>query len=929
MNKKVVWLPYDFDTALGINNEGALTFSYNLEDTDYLIGGADVYNGQESVIWNNMREAFGKEIKEMYQRLRSEGKLSYSVVENAFESHQDKWGEAIFNEDSYFKYLAPLIAPEDGAQPTAAYLSMLQGSKKEQRKWWLYNRFRYMDSKYNAGDALSDVIQLRGYAKDNITITPYADVYASIKYGSYLVQERGERNVPSTLICPLTTVNDTEIYIYSASQLSQIGDLSGLKVGFADFSNGTKLSALKVGDASSNYENPNLKELYVGTNGLLQTIDVRNCTALGTDKQSAIDLSGCGNIENVYFDNTAVKGVVLPNGGILKVLHLPSTVTNLTIQNQNAITDFTMPSYSNITTLRLENTSIDARPILNNIPAASRVRLIDFYWECEDAEEIEDILSILDTMRGLDESGNNTETAQLSGTIHTNSLTGEQIESFNSRYPYLNVIADHTSCTLRYYNYDGTTLLNEETIIDGGNGTWPTQPTRPATPANTFTFVGWSLNKNQSVADSNATKNVSKNRNIYAAYTATGRTYTVRFYNEGMTLLQTVNNVPYGGTATYTGSTPVHPSGDTETYEFNGWSPSNINIQGETNCVAQYKDLSSKARGIIQKTLKNVENNEINYIRPYAFGACRSLTTVSFPNVTSIDSHAFEYCNSLTTANFTQVENINNHAFYACNKLTNISMPEVTVIGPAAFCGCSSLTSINCPKIETIGNAAFSSCASLTTINISNVTFIDSCAFYRCSKLTSVNLPKISVIPSLAFNVCVGLTTVTAPNVTSILTSAFAVCDNLTSIDCSQTTLIGTEAFRGCFRLTSVNFPNVLSISASAFTNCSALISVDFPNVTNIGSSAFSNCASLTTVKLSNVTNIGSYAFYSCSKLMSVYLLNSMVLPYTSHILTNTPIFTSTYTGSFGSIYVPASLVDSYKTANGWSSYSSRIVAYT
>ena len=32
MKKKIVFLPYDFDTAIGINNEGALVFSYNLED---------------------------------------------------------------------------------------------------------------------------------------------------------------------------------------------------------------------------------------------------------------------------------------------------------------------------------------------------------------------------------------------------------------------------------------------------------------------------------------------------------------------------------------------------------------------------------------------------------------------------------------------------------------------------------------------------------------------------------------------------------------------------------------------------------------------------------------------------------------------------------------------------------------------------------
>ena len=34
MRKKNVFLPYDFDTAIGINNEGSLVFSYNLEDID-------------------------------------------------------------------------------------------------------------------------------------------------------------------------------------------------------------------------------------------------------------------------------------------------------------------------------------------------------------------------------------------------------------------------------------------------------------------------------------------------------------------------------------------------------------------------------------------------------------------------------------------------------------------------------------------------------------------------------------------------------------------------------------------------------------------------------------------------------------------------------------------------------------------------------
>jgi hypothetical protein len=35
----------------------------------------------------------------------------------------------------------------------------------------------------------------------------------------------------------------------------------------------------------------------------------------------------------------------------------------------------------------------------------------------------------------------------------------------------------------------------------------------------------------------------------------------------------------------------------------------------------------------------------------------------------------------------------------------------------------------------------------------------------------------------------------------------------------------------------------------------------------------------------------------------------------------------STLTGSFGSIYVPASLVDAYKSATNWATYADRITA--
>lgn len=573
-------LPYDYDTAIGTNNEGALVFSYELEDIDQTASGADVFNGQQSTLWVNLRQAYFDDIRTMYQQLRSTGALSYADTEQRFEDHQDKWPEAIFNEDSYFKYLQPLI--DDNS---AAYLSMLQGSKAEQRKWWLYNRFRYIDSKYNAGDALSDVITVRGYAKADVTVRPYADIYASVKFGSYLVQKRALRGSNYTLECPLDNVNDTEIYIYSASQLADVGDLSGLMVGYAEFSMAVNLQSLKLGDGSLSYYNNNLTALYLGNNVLLRTLDVRNCPSL----TQAVDISGCANIEYVYFDGTSITGVSLPNGGILKELHLPGTITNLTIRNQKAITSLDIPSYANISTLRLENvgSAVDSRAILEGIPANSRVRIIGFSWEAESVDEIFELYDLLDTMRGLDENGNNMDKAQMGGTIHVPSLTGSELAQMLAKYPNINVTYDHITSYLYYYNYDGSQLLYTESISDGGDGTYNGKPTRPSTPQYTYTFAGWSKKPNGS-ADATAQKAVSADRSIYAAYTATVRTYTVYFYN-GSTLLQTVPNVAYGSSATYSGNTAdlVDPAGTGMPFE--AWVPAPTNIQGNTSCYATYQ----------------------------------------------------------------------------------------------------------------------------------------------------------------------------------------------------------------------------------------------------------------------------------------------------------------------------------------------------
>ena len=432
---KWCWLPYDMDTAIGINNEGALAFDYSLEDTDMLSPTAGVYNGYQTVMWNNVRDAFPSELQSMYQSVRAEGIISYDEVESRFEAHQNTWNEAIFNEDAYYKYIRPFI--EDGENN----LYMCLGSKAEQRKWWLYNRFRYIDSKYSAGLASATTLQMRVYQKSNLTVTPYADIYAAAMFDSNLVKAKATRGTATTLVSPASWNpggSDAVLRIYSADQIKSLGDLSGFYVGAASFAGAVKLQDVKLGDADANYSNANLTEVTFGTNRLLQSVDIRNCPNL----TSNIDFGHCENLKTIHLEGTSVTGVNLADGGAVESLYLPDTVTNLTLKNLPHLTTFELDDASNLTTLWLENIDdsiVDGLDIVqNDMAEGGRVRITGINKTFDSDDDFTALMSKMMTMRGIDSSGNNLTDAYLEGEVTVGEISRTIYDNM-SRWPYLTI----------------------------------------------------------------------------------------------------------------------------------------------------------------------------------------------------------------------------------------------------------------------------------------------------------------------------------------------------------------------------------------------------------------------------------------------------------------------------------------------------------
>lgn len=582
---------YDNDTCLGINNEGVLVFDYYHEDYDKL-DTANVYNGAESALWTNFREAFPGEIKELYQELRSSGKLSYNKIMEYFVTRQsDQWSISIYNEDSDYKYISMLRSDND-----ATNLYQIRGTGEEHLKYFIKNRLMYLDSKWYGADYADDYISLRIYtpsgslvvpANADITVTPFSDIYAGVMYraNGTLRQQRAKANVPVTFKAPNETFNDTETAVYGASEISSIGDLSPLYCGTVNVSKAGKLTELIVGSGIDGYSNPNLKELAVGANKLLKKIDIRNCPNF----TASLQVANCPNIQEIYATGSGITGLELPSSGYLKKVYLPATLTNLTVTNQQYIEEFHLDGYDALTTLRIENTiGIPVEDIMLNAPNLNRVRLIDVTWNADSEAALVQTINKFKSCLGLDASGNNTDKAVVTGCVKVaERVSDEVLGDIYDNFPDLVVDDGSTDIYIvNYKDWDGTVLYTDrlsigENAIDPIAAGFISTPTRAATENYKYLFKGWST----------LPTNVNKHYVVTAQYYTQ---YAIRFcVDSTIVYIQYVNAGESAIDPVESGAIdpPTKEGTDDLHYTFSGWDNLPTNVQSSTSVYAQFANV--------------------------------------------------------------------------------------------------------------------------------------------------------------------------------------------------------------------------------------------------------------------------------------------------------------------------------------------------
>ena len=916
------WYPYfyDNDTIFGINNEGAMVFDYYHEDTDQL-GSSNVYNGQNSAFWNNFRICFPQEIQSTYAALRSDKKLTYDkVIDQYITQGSDKWSAAIYNEDAEYKYISMARQLTESGDVDASNLYQVRGPGEHHLRYFIANRLNYCDSKWYSGEYPDDYIFLRIYtpttaaiddtmsedkkaevlesnarieaslgvvpANPNITVTPFSDMYAGVRYKSgTLQQQRLTAGEAYTFrpINPNETFGDTETAIYGASELSSLGDLSGLYCGVISLGKAAKLTELIIGNASPLYHNDNFREISVGSNRLLKTIDLRNCSGLGIagkTPQKTLELSGCPNIEHIYTEGTNLESVDLPESGYIKTLHLPASINTLVVKNQKNITDFYIESYANIRTLCIEDSELDSDAILAACRLADgkytveRVRLTGINWSFDNADFVKSLFprfdedgNIIGGIRGIDEKNNNLDDAYLVGTCYIDKLSGADYYEIKSHYPYLDIKFGEMPSSVIFMSTDGQTELYREDLI-GKNSVTPncpdpvltnkiSEPTKESNAEFDYEWAGWSRQLDGDI-HIDALLNIAGDRVLYPAFKAIRRSYEITFVNatDDNKILQTVTTL-YGDDSVYTGPIPTkQDAASPSLYTFTGWHPKPESITGPMTCYAQFTVLDDKWYTIGIADISDCVDYNGNIFDGYTLNISNGTMSITecnnnfnaavrIPDHLDLDSGSFIITSLGGFAEHTLLELIKlpdslieilARGFYNCYGLFELELPNsLKVIGRNAFQGCAKLKEIYIPaSVIDIGEAAFADCKQLAKITVdeSNTTY---------------SVVQDCLINNNSGTLLQGLSTGVIPQDGSIKA-------------------LGQYCFSNT-RITSICIPDGLTVVANnAFSRCNSLVDVMLPDsIVTLDATCFAWCSNLKEVTLpSSLVNIKTYVFNSC-----------------------------------------------------------------
>lgn len=354
-NIYTTWFPhfYDCDTIMGINNTGQIEISPGIEMSEYV--------QKDSKLWTllttpNRDNPYPEMIARRYTELRRDTVSNGQVIEFApfaftsliksFETEViDTVGQKFYNQDAESKYIKKRM-----------YLHMCSGSRLSFTRRWLKERLLFLDSHYESAEYTSNRIALRSNVlvqNGLIRIKTYSPQKIKIQFqdGAEFVKLRCDRNGWTEFKVNISNIENNNTTIYGADNIMDIEGIKNLNISFLDIQNAKKLSKLDLEG------NNRLTSIIMNNNKFLRTINLKNCTGMGTDdKVQRINVAGCDNIRSVDISNTKLQGIDFSSkGGYIDTINISSTpVKELNIVGQGYLDKIISSSNDHMTGFQMK-----------------------------------------------------------------------------------------------------------------------------------------------------------------------------------------------------------------------------------------------------------------------------------------------------------------------------------------------------------------------------------------------------------------------------------------------------------------------------------------------------------------------------------------------------------------------------------------------
>ena len=464
----------DLDTILTVINQGLMKKPYYVEYHDTYEDGTPVWNGEKSVLWNLMEQAYPEERAQMMRRMMSKmeelGGLQkgthqqklFAYFERYYFSVIDNFSSMLYNEDGKLYEKMKLAMLQGTYTNDTDPLGQSLGDGKSPEVAWVKKRIQYLMSKYSFGDydakTAEGAITVRTSAQADATtnsivlrLTPAMKLYPTIAYGTTIMRgARTDAGKPCEIVVDINGTSDQQLSVKSADYLLDIGDWSSYVINGALSIIGKRLKRLKLGDENEQKVKILIASLTLGNTTSLEEIDVQNISTLG----GSLDMRSNFRLRKFIAGGSSLSEAHFADGGALEEVDYPASTSYVELKNLDKLTNekcnteacapnvmsYFVSGCDNLQPIKMLIGIMDAQ--VGQVPHSLRyVRCVGFNETFTDGRTFDKLSQLVDgTYQGIDAEGQygNDPYPVLDGTINlTTGAYRDTYDALMTHYPKL------------------------------------------------------------------------------------------------------------------------------------------------------------------------------------------------------------------------------------------------------------------------------------------------------------------------------------------------------------------------------------------------------------------------------------------------------------------------------------------------------------